>query len=137
MSDDTVDNIITANGIRIVDKSGRLRIYLGNFTDDGHPVIRMYDNDGLDRIVLSIDENGRTNIGILYPDGDTAVGFGCSDGSENASLGCSPCAGASIGIHTPDGEVAIHISGNDSGGAMFVFDTDANCTSIPPGKSLV
>jgi hypothetical protein len=43
---------------------------------DGSPFIRLYDNAGRERLVLSLDEHGQPQVSLLAENGATIVGIG-------------------------------------------------------------
>jgi hypothetical protein len=77
-----IPDVVKARRLEIVNALGSCVISLDCW-DDGKPFIRLYDVDGRERLVFSLNHRDQPQIGLLTPEGATIVGIGVND-----DLGC-------------------------------------------------
>lgn len=73
-----IHETIKTQKLEICDPAGNCVIMLGSWAK-GQPYASLYDANGLERLVLALDDNGHPQIGLLDRDGKTIVGIGMSD----------------------------------------------------------
>lgn len=64
---------ITAREINIVDSNGGIRASLGYDESSANTSLEMYDDAGLGRLQLSVDDRGHTTIRIMGRDGGNLI----------------------------------------------------------------
>lgn len=77
-----IHDVLKARRIEICNSNGMCAISLDCWSD-GHPFIRLYDMQGREKLVLSLNQHNQPQIGLLDSEGATIVGIGVTD-----ELGC-------------------------------------------------
>jgi hypothetical protein len=98
---------VTTKRLEICDSQGKCKISLDCWRD-GQPFVRLYDDSGCERLVLSLNQQSQPQIGLLDQDGRLLVG-----------VGVSAAIGSGINIFDGSGNPRIVALVDVSGNAIF------------------
>lgn len=77
MEDEDLKPIVMRD-LQIVDGSGRRRVWISTEMYGGNPVFTMYDEKGLERVSIHINESQAASIAVLDANGHPVIGIGQS-----------------------------------------------------------
>jgi hypothetical protein len=104
MDDEDLKPIITRD-LQIVDGSGRRRVWISTEMYCGNPVFTMYDEKGLERVSIHIDESQAASIAVLDANGHPVIGIGQSaDGRIGIQFSTSDGTPGFVFTIQPDGQ---------------------------------
>ena len=70
--------LLINESLAIADRDGVVRLRIGVDDKPGRPYISFHDTQGLERLMLSIDEDGNGGISFLTADGQPVLSLGVS-----------------------------------------------------------
>ena len=119
MADSAEPSHVVASGLTIVDSRGKRRATLNTIGELEKPSFRLYDSEGLERVVIGLNENDMPGFSLLKPDAKQIVGIGI-DGIGNTGIAVFNAAGVPIiTIQVSDyGDGDVTIYDSRTGGAL-------------------
>jgi len=124
--------VIAAQGFQLVDATGRVRATL-QLDGSGNPQLAMWDNRGVDRMLLGVDPDGavqmdlkggttqaRTGLAVLA-DGTVVLHFVDVTGQPRGGLAVQSDGAASVSLVAPNGQIRLQLALSADGTPMVVL----------------